>query len=114
VEVYNGRVGATASPVQTKVIPKLVEIGKGLSYTANYMQGPPSPSKTLMLARTSGGTAGTGAAGSGEVVGSEDGTGGEKQKSSLSPHIRKDIVPAYMWISAPAVARNGIPKTMGT
>jgi len=80
-----------------------------------HMQGPPSPtpSKTLMLATTSAGTTGTGAAGGGEVADAEDGMGGGKQKSTISPHIRKDIVPTCTSISAPTVARNGLPKMMG-
>jgi len=78
------------------------------------MKGPPSPSKTSMLVKTSGGTTATGATGGGEGVGAEDGMGGGKQKSTIFPHIRKDRVPACTSISAPAVARNNLPKMMGT
>ena len=58
------------------------------------MLGPPSPSKTSMLAETSGGATGTGVGGGEEVAGAEEGIGRGKQKSILSPHIRKDKVPA--------------------
>ena len=40
-----------------------------------HMLGPSSPSKTLMLEKTSGGTAGTGAIGGEKVVGNGDGVG---------------------------------------
>jgi len=43
--------------------------------------------KTSILETTSGGIVGIGAAGGGEVTGTEDGMGGGKQKSTLSPHI---------------------------
>ena len=85
MEVKNDRVGATTSPVQIEVIPKLVEIGKGSSYTTGHMQGPPSPSKTLMLAKSSGGKTRAGVARGGKVEGSEDGMGGGKQKSTDKP-----------------------------
>jgi len=108
VEVLNGGVRATTSLIQTEVIPKLIRIGRGSPYTMGHMQGLPSPSKTSMLAKTSGGTAGTDATGGREVTGAKDGISGGKQKSTLSPHIRKEIVPAYTSIFARAVARNGL------
>jgi len=104
-------VGAITSPVHTDVTPKLVKIDKRLSYTTGHMHSPPSPSKTLMLAKTSGGTTGIGAAGGSSAEGD---MGARKQKFTLSPHIRKDIVPACTSISSPAVARNGLPKMIDT
>jgi len=55
-----------------------------------------------------------GAAGGGEVTGAGDGVGGGQQKSTLSPHIWKDMVPAYTSIFALAVARKGLPNLIGT
>jgi len=63
--------------------------------------------------KTSGGAAGTGAGGGGEVVGARVGMGGGKQKSTFSSHIQKDNVPAYTLISTPPVARNDLPKIIG-
>ena len=77
------------------------------------MSGHPSPSKTSMLAKTSGGAIGTGAGGGGELASAEEGMGGGKQKFTLSPHIRKEKVPAYTSIFAPTVARNGLPRMIG-
>ena len=68
-KVYNGRVGSTTSSVGTEVIPRLVGIDIGSSYLAGHMSSPPSPSKTSMLVKTSGGATGTGAGGGEEVVG---------------------------------------------
>jgi len=95
------------------VITKLVGISRGASYFVDYIQGPPSPSKTLILETTLGRTVCIGTAGGGELIGAEDGMGGGEQKSTLSPHIWKDMVPACMLISAPAVAVNGLPKMIG-
>ena len=47
------------------------------------------------------------------MVGARVGMGGGKQKYILFPHIQKDNVPACTLISAPAVARNGLPKIIG-
>ena len=49
----------------------------------------------------------------GEVVGNGEGMGGGKQKSDLSPHIRKDNVLAYTLIFALAIVRNGLPRMIG-
>jgi len=60
-----------------------------------------------------GGGVGEGAGGGGEVAGAGVGMGGGKQKSTLSPHVQRDNVPACTLISAPVVARNGRPKIIG-
>jgi len=59
------------------------------------------------------GAAGIGAGGGGEVAGAGIGMGGGKQKSTISPHIRKDNVPACTLISALAVARSSLPRIRG-
>jgi len=51
--------------------------------------------------------------GGGVREGAGVGMGGGKQKSTLSPHIERDNVPACTLISALAVARNGRPKIIG-
>jgi len=56
---------------------------------------------------------GTGAGGGGKVAGAGAGMRGGKQKSTLSPHIQKDNVPACTLIFTPAVARNGRPRMIG-
>ena len=95
--------------------PKASGIGGGTSCrTVGHIRSPPSLSKTLILETTSGGPVGIGCVGGVEVIGAEDGMGGEKQKSTLSPHIWKDMVLAYMLIFAPTVARNGLPRMIGT
>jgi len=95
------------------VIPRLVGIGTESSYLVGHMSGPPSLSKTSMPVKIAGGTTGTGAGGGRGVVGAGESMGGGKQKSTLSPHIRKNNVPACTSISAPAVARNGLPRMIG-
>ena len=47
-----------------------------------------------MVVTGTGGGVGEGAEGGGEVVGAGVGIGGGKQKSTLSPHIQNDNVPA--------------------
>jgi len=79
-------VGSTTSSVEIEVIPRLVGIGKGASYRMGHMQGPPSPSKTSMLAGTSRGAIGIGVGGGRGVVGAGEGMGGGKHKFTLS-HI---------------------------
>jgi len=66
-----------------------------------------------MLMKSLGGDVGKGAGGGGKVAGAGVGMGGGKQKSTLSPHIQKDNVPACTVIFAPAVVRNGRPKIIG-
>jgi len=66
-----------------------------------------------MLMKLVGGATGTGTRGGGEVAGAGIGMEGGKQKSTISPHIQKDNVPTYTLISAPAVARNGLPRIRG-
>jgi len=94
-------------------IPRLVGIEAEVSYLEGHISGSPSPSKTSRLVETEGGIAGVDAGEGVEVAGAGVGRGGGKQKSTLSPHIQKDNVPACMLIFAPAVARNGRPKIIG-
>jgi len=54
------------------------------------------------------------AAGGEGMTGTEDYMGGGKQKFTLSPHNWKDIVPTCTSITAPAVARNCLPRMMGS
>ena len=55
-----------------------------------------------------------GATGIGQALGTKDGVGGVKQKSTLYRQNWNVIVPAYTSITAPAVARNGLRRVMGT
>jgi len=75
--------------------------------------GPPSPSNTSTSETALGVTVGTGVTGGGRLTSTEDGVGGGKQKSIISPQNRKDIAPACTSITALAVARNGHPKMIG-
>jgi len=75
--------------------------------------GPPFPSKTIVPRVASGGTVCTWASGREGMTGNRGSVGGGKQKSTLSPYSWKDIMPARTSITAPAVARNGLPKMTG-
>jgi len=66
-----------------------------------------------MLMKSLGGVVGKGAGGGEKVASAGVGMGGGKQKFTLSPHIQNDNVPTCTLISAPAVARNGLPRIRG-
>jgi len=101
----------TTSAVQTGVIPRSIGIrGRALCASVGLIEDPPSPSKTIVPRVASGGTVCTWTSGEEGTIGNRDGVGGGKQKSTLSPHSWKDIMPARTSITAPAVARNGLPK----
>jgi len=74
------------------------------------MSGPPSLSKTSILAKTSGGATGTGAEGV-ERWQALRKVWVEGNKNSPSPQIK---VPACTSIFALTIARNGLPKMIGT
>jgi len=101
----------TASAVQAGVIPRSVEIGRwALCASVGRIEDPPSPSKIVVPRVASGGTVCTRASGEEKMTGNRDNVGGGKQKLTLSPHSWKDIIQARTSITAPAVARNGLPK----
>jgi len=65
----------------------VVGIGAEVSYLEGCRAGPLSPSKTAVLMKVVGGSAGKVVGGGGKVAGAGIGMGGGKQKSALSPHI---------------------------
>ena len=114
VEVWNCRLGCTTSPIQAKVIPRLVGIDTVISEGFGYcIREPPSPLNTMISGLVAGGTVCMGTIGGEKIVVSRGGVGGGKQKSTLSPHNWKDIVPVYTSITASAVVRNDLPKMIG-
>jgi len=104
----------TASAVQTGVIPRSVGIeGWALCALVGHIEDPPSLSKTVVPIVALRGIVCTRASREQGMTGNRDGVGGGKQKLTLSPHIWKDIMLACTSITAPAVARNGLPKMTG-
>ena len=81
--------------------------------SVGHIEDPPSPSKTVVPRVASGGILCTWASGEEGMTGNRDDVGGGKQKLTLSPHSWKDIMPTRTSITAPTVARNGLPKITG-